>query len=78
VRILAPYTEVAPRISTLAGRLEPDGEDACVLRSGTDNLQWIAMHLAALGRPVEVIDPPELLAEIEALGRWAASARPAE
>jgi hypothetical protein len=36
------------------------------------------MHLAALGRPVEVIDPPELLAEIEALGRWAASARPAE
>jgi predicted DNA-binding transcriptional regulator YafY len=78
VRILAPYTEVAPRISTLAGRLEPDGEDACVLRSGTDNLQWIAMHLAALGRPVEVIDPPELLAEIEALGRWAARPRPAE
>ena len=33
------------------------------------------MHLAGMGLPVEVIDPPELLEEIEALGRWAAGVR---
>jgi hypothetical protein len=33
------------------------------------------MHLAWLGAPVEVIDPPELLEVIERFGRWAANAR---
>lgn len=75
VRILAPYAQVAPTIPARSGTLEPDGEDACVLRAGAGDLRWIALHLAAMGHEVEVIDPPELLAEIEALGRWAASAR---
>jgi predicted DNA-binding transcriptional regulator YafY len=75
VRILAPYAQVAPMISARTGTLEADGEDACVLRAGADQLRWVAMHLAGMGLPVEVIDPPELLAEIEALGRWAAGVR---
>ena len=75
VRILAPYAQVAPMISARTGTLEADGEDACVLRAGADQLRWVAVHLAGMGLPVEVIDPPELLEEIEALGRWAAGVR---
>ena len=36
----------------------------------------VALHLAGVGAPVEVIDPPALLEEIRRLGRWAASAGP--
>ena len=75
VRILAPYAQVAPMISARTGTLEADGEEACVLRAGADQLRWVAVHLAGMGLPVEVIDPPELLEEIEALGRWAAGVR---
>ena len=75
VRILAPYAQVAPMISARTGTLEADGEEACVLCAGADQLRWVAVHLAGMGLPVEVIDPPELLEEIEALGRWAAGVR---
>ena len=75
VRILAPYAQVAPMISARTGTLEADGEEACLLRAGADQLRWVAVHLAGMGLPVEVIDPPELLEEIEALGRWAAGVR---
>ena len=47
-----------------------------MLRAGADDLTWVALHLARIGAPVEVIDPPALLEEIERLGRWAASAGP--
>lgn len=76
VRILAPYDQIAPHIPARSGTLEADGEDACVLRAGADDLTWVALHLARIGAPVEVIDPPALLEEIERLGRWAASAGP--
>lgn len=76
VRILAPYDEIAPHIPARSGTLEADGEGSCVLRAGADELTWVALHLARVGAPVEVIDPPELLEEIRRLGRWAASAGP--
>ncbi len=76
VRILAPYDQIAPHVPARSGTLEADGEDACVLRAGADDLTWVALHLARIGAPVEVIDPPALLEEIERLGRWAASAGP--
>src|SRR5699024_619007 len=48
---------------------------ACILRAGADELHWVAMHLAWMGAPNEVIDPPELLTVIERLGAWAGSVR---
>src|SRR5690606_40840044 len=76
VRILAPNDKIAPHIPARSGTLEAEGEDACVLRAGADDLTWVALHLGGVGAPVEVIDPPELLQEIRRLGRWAASAGP--
>lgn len=76
VRILAPYDEIAPHIPARSGTLEADGEGSCVLRAGADDLTRVALHLARIGAPVEVIDPPELLEEIRRIGRWAASAGP--
>ena len=75
VRILRPVEEVATMVPARAGTLTPDGDNACVLRAGADDLRWIALHLAGIGAPVEVIDPPELLEVIAELGDWAATAR---
>lgn len=77
VRILRPAEEVATMVSARAGTLTPDGDSACILRAGADDLRWIALHLARIGAPVEVIDPPQLLEVIEELGDWAAAARKA-
>ena len=44
-----------------------------VLRAGDDDLRWIAVRLAQLGAPVEVIDPPELLDVIRGIGDWASA-----
>ncbi|MEE1650222.1 YafY family protein [Brachybacterium sp. J144] len=71
VRILAPYERIAPQVSARSVTLEPDGEGACVLRAGDDDMRWTALHLALLGEDLEVIEPPELLEIIGGLGRWA-------
>ena len=75
VRILAPLEEIAPRVSARAGTVTADGPEACILRAGAEDLHWVALHLAWIGAPIEVIDPPELLELIEALGDWASRAR---
>ncbi|ASK65922.1 DNA-binding protein [Brachybacterium avium] len=77
VRILAPLAEIAPQVPARAGTVTTDGPDACILRAGADELHWVVMHLAWVGAPIEVIDPPELLGVIERLGQWAGSVRTA-
>ncbi|PWH07116.1 YafY family transcriptional regulator [Brachybacterium endophyticum] len=74
VRILRPAAEVGPRIPAFAGTVTPDGDDACILRAGARDLSWIALQLAWLGLPVEVLDPPELNEEIARIGAWARGA----
>ena len=75
VRIVAPLEEIAPRVSARAGTVTADGPEACILRAGAEDLHWVALHLAWIGAPIEVIDPPELLKLIEALGDWTSTAR---
>lgn len=77
VRILAPVEEIAPRVPARSGTVTADGPDACILRTGADELHWVAMHLAWIGAPIEVIDPPELLTVIEELRDWAGEVRTA-
>jgi len=75
VRILAPLGQVAPHVPARSGTVTADGPEACILRAGADELHWVAMQLAWIGAPVEVIDPPELLEVIQELGEWAGGAR---
>ena len=77
VRILAPYDEVAPRIPARSGTVTADGPDACILHAGAHELHWIALQLAWIGAPIEVIEPPEMLEVLESLHAWAGAARPA-
>ncbi|MGY5765057.1 helix-turn-helix transcriptional regulator [Brachybacterium sp. DNPG3] len=57
------------------GRAGDGGADpgACILRMGGD-LGWVAMRLALLGEPIEVISPPELARTLEELSTWAGRA----
>ncbi|MDQ0937858.1 helix-turn-helix transcriptional regulator [Streptomyces turgidiscabies] len=61
VRLLAPIEEAAERISPSAGTLEPDGEEACLLRTGAASLDVMVIHVMVMGFEFEVLEPPELV-----------------
>ncbi|MEV4177871.1 WYL domain-containing protein [Nonomuraea sp. NPDC049709] len=48
--------------------VEPAGDGACVLSTGSNSLDELAMWVAQLGVPFEVHEPPELVRHIRALG----------
>jgi predicted DNA-binding transcriptional regulator YafY len=62
VRLRAPADRVRERVPPQVGRVE-DGQDGwCVLEVGGDDLDWLAVHIAALGFEAEVLQPAELKA----------------
>ncbi len=63
----APLGEVAPRVPTGAGTLEAIDERSCLLRTGADWLGALAVYVAQIGVDFEVLDPPELVAEVRRL-----------
>ncbi|MEU0336067.1 YafY family protein [Streptomyces sp. NPDC006193] len=60
VRLLAPVEEVAERTTPFAGTLEPDGTDACILRTGAASLDTMVVHVMMLGFDFEVLEPAGL------------------
>lgn len=60
----AATAEVAPTVGTLSATT-----GGTLLRLGANELDWIARYLVALPFAFEVRDPPELRAELKALGR---------
>lgn len=77
VRLALPHDAAKRRVPPTTGLLAPDGEDATVLRLGADDLRWVAHYLVGLDCDFEVLEPPELVDELRALGRrlqdWPAS-----
>jgi predicted DNA-binding transcriptional regulator YafY len=63
----APLAEVAEQITPTTGMLEPAGEGRCVLTAGSDSLQQVAVHLAAMGPEFTIIEPPELIGVVREL-----------
>ncbi|WP_443064991.1 helix-turn-helix transcriptional regulator [Streptomyces sp. NBC_00576] len=61
VRLLVPLAEAAERISPSAGTLEPDGEGACLLRTGAASLDVMVIHIMLMGFEFEVLEPAELV-----------------
>ncbi|MFD7436678.1 helix-turn-helix transcriptional regulator [Streptomyces sp. NPDC059861] len=60
VRLLVPLAEAAERISPSDGTLEPDGDDACILRTGAASLDVMVIHVMLMGFEFEVLRPAEL------------------
>ncbi|GAB4098482.1 YafY family protein [Sinomonas halotolerans] len=75
VRVHAAAHEVAARVPPSMAVVEPEGE-ATLLTAGADDLDYIAYHVARLGWPFTVVDPPELRAAVQEMGeRLSAAAR---
>jgi len=68
VLVRAGLDEVAADVPASVGTLEAV-EGGTIVRMGANDLDWIARYLAGLEHDFEVLRPPELKAELRALGR---------
>ena len=69
ILIHAPLEDVSRRSSPAAGRLEAAGEDRCILHTGSNSLDELALFVGAKGFEFEVLDPPELVPVLGALAK---------
>jgi predicted DNA-binding transcriptional regulator YafY len=69
----APAGEIASRVPSHWGTLEPIDATSCEYRTGDDDLGWLAVRIAMLGVDFDVHEPPELSEHLhelaERLGR---------
>jgi predicted DNA-binding transcriptional regulator YafY len=63
----APAEVVAERSSPTAGRLEPIDDHTCVLHTGANSLDQLAIYVAVKGIDFDVIEPPELIGYLRTL-----------
>lgn len=79
VRLHVPIAAVQDRVTPAIGTLEPLDDQHCVFTTGADTLPMLALYLGMLDVEFEVLDPPELRAELAALGaRYTRAATPPE
>ena len=77
VTVHASAIAVTERIPVAAGVVEAVADDRCVLHTGSDEVETLAVWLGALGADFEVEGPPELLAHLSVMAaRYARSAVP--
>lgn len=67
IRFDAPASTVQQRIPATSGEVRPLSTKRCELRTGTDQLAWLAAYLVILEIPFKVIEPPALITEMRAL-----------
>jgi predicted DNA-binding transcriptional regulator YafY len=63
-----PHEQAVEMIGPVVGVLERKGRNRTVLRTGADEIGWIAGYLAGLDCRFEVLEPDELKAAVRALG----------
>jgi len=68
VEFLAPASRVAPGIPPSAGHVEPIDETRCSLEAGASSWTRLALYITLVDEDFEVIEPPELRAEVRRLG----------
>jgi hypothetical protein len=74
VLVAAPASVVADKVPVLAAVVEAVDDRRCLLSTGSDHLDAIAMHLAMLGLPFTPLEPPELRERCAELSRRLAEA----
>jgi predicted DNA-binding transcriptional regulator YafY len=67
ILIHSPADDVAQRSSPAAGRLEVVDERTCVLHTGSNSLDEIALYVALKGFDFQVLHPPELIPVLRTL-----------
>jgi predicted DNA-binding transcriptional regulator YafY len=67
VTLRAPAEEVTRRMPRHAGTVEPLDARTCSLRTGDDDLRWLALRLAMLDVEFEVHEPRELVEHLRSL-----------
>jgi predicted DNA-binding transcriptional regulator YafY len=80
ITVHAPAERVTERINAAVGTVEPIDERTCVLHTGADTLETMAVYAGLLGMDFTIDDPPELramVAELSERYRRAAAVPPA-
>jgi predicted DNA-binding transcriptional regulator YafY len=71
VTVHAPAAVVATRINPAVGVVEAIDDRSCVLATGADSVQMVAVYLGLLDLDFDVSEPPELIARLRMLaGRY--------
>jgi predicted DNA-binding transcriptional regulator YafY len=67
ITVHAPAEVVAKRITPAVGTVEPVDHRTCVLHTGADSIETIAVYIGLLGIDFTVTAPPELVAMLDEL-----------
>ena len=74
ITVFAPAEEVLSRINATVGVVEKVDEVTCILVTGADSIELIAVYIGMLGIDFRVTEPPELVKHLALLGgRYARS-----
>lgn len=76
ISVDAPAEEVLRRINPTVGVVETVDEDHCVLVTGADSVETVAVWIGMLGLDFHVDEPPELVAHLRTLATRYAAAVP--
>ncbi len=79
VIVHAPAEEVAARMGSWSGSIEPQAPDRCLVQLGGRSVDDIAFWLGVLDADFEVVDSPDLAAAVRRLAdRYARAGRPGD
>ena len=68
IAVDAPAEDVMARINPTVGVVESVDDEHCVLVTGADSVEMIAVYIGLLGLDFHVTDPPELVEQVRQVG----------
>jgi predicted DNA-binding transcriptional regulator YafY len=74
ITVYAPAEEVLSRINPAVGVVEAIDDSTCVLVTGADSVETVAVYIGMLGIDFTATEPPELVAHLATLARRYADA----
>jgi predicted DNA-binding transcriptional regulator YafY len=69
ITVFAPAEEVLARINATVGVVEKIDDHTCVLVTGADSIEIVAVYIGMLGIDFHVSEPPELVQHLALLGK---------
>jgi predicted DNA-binding transcriptional regulator YafY len=67
VRVHAPATAIVDKVNPAVGVVTALDDETCVLDTGADTIESLAVHIGLLGYDFDVTNPPELVAHVKML-----------